>query len=145
MQVFLGRELRLFTNSAPVKILKKFIRKFFRLVRAQANPLILLGVPDCVSVEQFVASRMKSRFWHVKPQLRTKLSTKIVDSQKKAFCGDHKKKLLKNYLKNLVQVDPAAAGLGSCVSAEPTRPPRRQLLRGDGAQSRLGSSQRLGA
>jgi len=89
MQVFLGRVLRLFTNSAPVKILKKFIRKFFRLVRAQANPLILLGVPDCVSVEQFVASRMKSRFWHVKPQLRTKLSTKIVDSQKKAFCGDH--------------------------------------------------------
>jgi hypothetical protein len=85
----LGRELRLFTNSAHVKILKKFIRKFFRLVRAQANPLILLGVPDCVSVEQFVASRMKSRFWHVKPQLRTKLSTKIVDSQKKAFCGDH--------------------------------------------------------
>jgi hypothetical protein len=89
MQVFLGQRLRLFTNSAHVKILKKFIRKFFRLVRAQANPLILLGVPDCVSVEQFVASRMKSRFWHVKPQLRTKLSTKIVDSLKKAFSDEH--------------------------------------------------------
>jgi len=29
MQVFLGRSLRLFTNSAYVKILKKFIRKIF--------------------------------------------------------------------------------------------------------------------
>ena len=89
MQVFLGRELRLFTNSADVKILKKFIRKFFLLIGAKAKSLILLKWAGCVTDEQFVAARMKSRFWHVKPQLHTKLSTQVVDSLKKAFCDDH--------------------------------------------------------
>jgi hypothetical protein len=62
MQVFLGRELRLFTNSAHVKILKKLIRNFFLLIRAQAKSLILLERAGCVPDEQFVAARMKSRF-----------------------------------------------------------------------------------
>jgi hypothetical protein len=89
MQVFLGRSLRLFTNSAYVKILKRFIRKIFSPIGAQAKSLILLERAGCVPDEQFVAARMKSRFWRVKPQLHTKLSTQIVDRPKKAFCGDH--------------------------------------------------------
>jgi hypothetical protein len=89
MQVFLGQGLRLFTNFAHVKISKNFLKKFFQTVKVQAKSLILLGRSECVSDEQFVGRRMKSRFWHVKPQLRTKLSTKIVDSLKKAFSDEH--------------------------------------------------------
>jgi hypothetical protein len=128
MQVFLGRELRLFTNSAHVKILKKLIRKFFLLIRAQAKSLILLEQAGCVPDEQFVAARMKSRFWHVKPQLHTKLSTQIVDSSKKAFCDDHLKKLLKNYVKNLAQVGPDVPPLVWGNSANSRRLIRERLL-----------------
>ena len=128
MQVFLGRELRLFTNSAHVKILKKLIRKFFLLIRAQAKSLILLEQAGCVPDEQFVAARMKSRFWHVKPQLRTKLSTQIVDSSKKAFCDHHLKKLLKNYVKNLAQVGSNVPPLVWGNSANSRRLIRERLL-----------------
>jgi len=43
---------------------------------------------------------------------------KLWIAQKRLFAAIIKKKLLKNYLKNLVQVDPVAAGLGLCVSAD---------------------------
>jgi hypothetical protein len=142
MQVFLGRELRLFTNSAHVKILKKLIRKIFLLIRAQAKSLILLEQAGCVPDEQFVAARMKSRFWHVKPQLRTKLSTQIVDSSKKAFCDDHLKKLLKNYVKNLAQVGPDVLPLVWDDSANSRRLIRERVLRAGMVQTWFSNCER---
>ena len=143
MQVFLGRELRLFTNSAHVKILKKLIRKFFLLIRAQAKSLILLEQAGCVPDEQFVAARMKSRFWHVKPQLRTKLSTQIVDSSKKAFCDDHLKKLLKNYVKNIAQVGPDVPPLVWGNSVNSRRLIRERVLRAGMVQMWFSDCKRL--
>jgi len=104
--------------------------------------LILLGQARCVPDEQFVAARMKSRFWHVKPQLRTKLSTQIVDSLKKAFCDDHLKKLLKNYLKNLAQVERAVSTPASSQFALPMRLIRAPLVHAGMSQTLVSNCQR---
>jgi hypothetical protein len=104
--------------------------------------LILLKQARCVPDEQFVAARMKSRFWRVKPQLHTKLSTKIVDSPKKAFCDDHLKKLLKNYLKNLAEVKRAVSTPASSQFALPTRLTRAPMVRGGMSQALLSDCQR---
>jgi hypothetical protein len=101
----------------------------------QAKSLILLEQTRCVPDEQFVADRMKSRFWHVKPQLHTKLSTQIVDSSKKAFCDDHLKKLLKKYVKNLAQVGPHVFALGWYVSPDQRRSTCQQLLQAGTTQA----------
>ena len=47
---------------------------------------------------------MKSGFWRVKPQLRTKLSTRIVDTKKNPLHSHHLKKILRIHIKTLAQL-----------------------------------------
>lgn len=117
---FLRLEAALIHKFGVCQDSEKNYQKFFLPIRPQAKSLILLDRRECVPDEQFVAARMKSRFWRVKPQLRTKLSTKIVDSLKKAFCDDHLKNLLINHLKTFAQMKPAvlAAASGSLANSK---------------------------
>jgi len=108
----------------------------------QAKSLILLEQTRCIPDEQFVAARMKSRFWHVKPQLHTKLSTKIVDSPKKAFCHHYLKNFLKNYVKNRVQVGPDVLMPVWCGSANSARQILDGLLQASKDKARPLNNQR---
>lgn len=66
-------------------MLEKKIEKFFFVGAHYAKSLIFRGLVVCFATSQFVEHRMNSAFWLVKSQLRTKLSTEFVDSEKKAF------------------------------------------------------------
>ncbi len=139
---FFGPRAALIHKFCSCQDSEKINQKIFLLIRAQAKSLILLEQAGCVPDEQFVAARMKSRFWHVKPQLRTKLSTQIVDSSKKAFCDDHLKKLLKNYVKNLAQVSPDVLARGWRVLADARRSIRPQSWQAGLVQAWLSDCQR---
>ncbi len=64
---------------------EKKIDIFFLGITALAKSLIFQGLAECFATRHFVEHRMKSAFWLVKAQLRTKLSTEFVDSEKKPF------------------------------------------------------------
>jgi hypothetical protein len=64
---------------------EKKIKKFFFGRTCSANLLIFRGLVVCFATSQIVEHRMKSAFWLVKSQLRTKLSTEFVDSEKMPF------------------------------------------------------------
>ncbi len=66
-------------------MLEKKIEKFFFGKTCSAKSLIFRGLVLCFATSQFVEHRMKSAFWLVKSQLRTKLSTEFVDSEKMPF------------------------------------------------------------
>lgn len=63
----------------------KKIQKNSPRITTLAKSLIFHGLPICFTTSHFVENRMNSALWLVKPQLRTKLSTEFVDSEKMSF------------------------------------------------------------
>ena len=68
-----------------VKMSEKKIQKFLLCITPLAKSLIFHGLTVCFTTSHFVEHRMNSALWLVKTQLRTKLSTEFVDSEKMSF------------------------------------------------------------
>ena len=68
-----------------VKMAEKKIQNNSPCITTIAKSLIFHGLAVCFTTSHFVEHRMKSALWLVKPQLRTKLSTEFVDSEKMSF------------------------------------------------------------
>jgi hypothetical protein len=64
---------------------EKKIQKNSPCITTIAKSLIFHGLSICFTTSHFVEHRMNSALWHVKTQLRTKLSTEFVDSEKMSF------------------------------------------------------------
>jgi len=64
---------------------EKKIQKYSPCLTTIAKSLIFHGLTICFTASHFVEDRMNSALWLVKTQLRTKLSTEFVDSEKMSF------------------------------------------------------------
>jgi len=77
-----------YSQKSACQDARKKIENFFFDGTRFAKLLIFIGLVVCFAASQFVEDRMKSAFWLVKSQLRTKLSTEFVDSEKMPFATE---------------------------------------------------------